>query len=165
MIVVAFFSVFCSVFVTDCSNLFCCFYSYKHFCKSSNTFGSSAHFANIWYADKTEMVPVPFEKKHLLNDFYNLLYLKLWSENIFKMRLVSIEKYKPSFLSQLNFLNVPITGPPKKYYFLFLLQNTGPSYKQMIIARHTSIIRALKFTCCSSLSQLSTKLFYTSLRV
>ena len=31
----------------------------------------------------TEVVNVPFEKKHLLNDFFNLLYLKLWSENIF----------------------------------------------------------------------------------
>ena len=35
----------------------------KHFCKSSNTCGSSAHFANIWHADKTEVVTVPFEKK------------------------------------------------------------------------------------------------------
>ena len=31
----------------------------KHFCKSSNTCGSSTHFANIWHADKTEVVNVP----------------------------------------------------------------------------------------------------------
>ena len=49
----------------------------KHFCKSPNTCGSSIHFANIWHADKTEVVNVPFEKKHLLNDVFNLLYLKL----------------------------------------------------------------------------------------
>ena len=71
----------------------------KHFCESSNTYGSSTHSANIWHADKTEVVTVPFEKIHLLNDFFNLLYLKLWSENIFKTRLVSSEKYKPSFFS------------------------------------------------------------------
>ena len=65
----------------------------KHFiCESSNTYGSSTHSANIWHADKTEVVTVPFEKIHLLNDFFNLLYLKLWSENIFKTRLVSSEK-------------------------------------------------------------------------
>ena len=62
-------------------------------------FFSSTHFANIWHVDKTEVVTFPFEKKHLLNDFFNLLYLKFWSENIFKTRLVSSEKYKPSFLS------------------------------------------------------------------
>ena len=71
----------------------------KHFCESSNTYGSSTHSANIWHADKTEVVTVPFEKIHLLNDLFNLLYLKLWSENIFKTRLVSSEKYKPSFFS------------------------------------------------------------------
>ena len=50
-------------------------------------------------------------------------------KNILKTRLVSSDKYKPSFLSQLNFLNVPITIPPKKYYFfLFLVQNTSPSW-------------------------------------
>ena len=49
----------------------------KHFCESSNTYGSSTHSANIWHADKTEVVTVPFEKIHLLNDFFNLLYLKL----------------------------------------------------------------------------------------
>ena len=36
-----------------------------------------SHSANIWHADKTEVVTVPFEKIHLLNDFFNLLYLKL----------------------------------------------------------------------------------------
>ena len=77
MIVVAFFSAFCSVIMTDCCNLFSCFYSYKHFCKSSHTCGSSAHFTNIWYAEKTEIVTVPFEKEHLLNDFFDFLYLKL----------------------------------------------------------------------------------------
>ena len=79
MIIVAVFfsSVFCSVFVTDCCYLFCCFYSYKTFCKSSNTCGSSTHFANIWHADKTEVVNVPFEKKRLLSDVFNLLYLKI----------------------------------------------------------------------------------------
>ena len=71
----------------------------KRFCESSNTYGSSTHSTNIWHADKTEVVTVPFEKIHLLNDFFNLLYLKLWSENIFKTRLVSSEKYKPSFFS------------------------------------------------------------------
>ena len=49
----------------------------KHFCESSNTYGSPTHSANIWHADKTEEVTVPFEKIHLLNDFFNLLYLKL----------------------------------------------------------------------------------------
>ena len=49
----------------------------KRFCESSNTYGSSTHSANIWHADKTEVVTVPFEKIHLLNDFFNLLYLKL----------------------------------------------------------------------------------------
>ena len=40
------------------------FYSYKtFFCKSSNTCGSSAHFANIWHTEKIEVVTVPFEKK------------------------------------------------------------------------------------------------------
>ena len=34
----------------------------KHFCKSSNTYGSSTHSTNIWHADKTEVVAVPFEK-------------------------------------------------------------------------------------------------------
>ena len=57
--------------------LFCCFIITKHFCESSNTYGSSTHSANIWHADKTEVVTVPFEKIHLLNDFFNLLYLKL----------------------------------------------------------------------------------------
>ena len=56
----------------------------RHFCKSSNTYGSSTHSKNIWHVDKTEVVTVPFEKKkHILNDFFNLLYLKLWCENIF----------------------------------------------------------------------------------
>ena len=100
----------------------------KHFCESSNTYGSSTHSANIWHADKTEVVTVPFEKKHLLNDFFNFLYLKLWSESIFKKRLVRSERYKLSFFSELNFLNVPIIGPPKKYYFfIFLVQSTSPS--------------------------------------
>ena len=49
----------------------------KHFCESSNTYGSSTHSANIWHADKTEVVAVPFEKIHLLNDFFNFLHLKL----------------------------------------------------------------------------------------
>ena len=39
------------------------------------------------------------KKKYLLNDFFNLLYLKLSSENILKTRLVISEKYKLSFLS------------------------------------------------------------------
>ena len=45
--------------------------------KSSNTCGSSTHFANIWHANKIEVVAAPSEKKHL----FNLLYLKLWSKN------------------------------------------------------------------------------------
>ena len=104
----------------------------KHFCKSSNTCGSSAHFANVWHAGKTEVVTVPFEKKKkdLLNYFFNLLYLKLWSENIFKTRLVSSEKYKPSFLSQFNFLNVPITESPKKILLLFIF---GAKYKSFFV--------------------------------
>ena len=32
------------------------------FCKSSNTQGLSAHSTNIWHADKTEVVTVPFKK-------------------------------------------------------------------------------------------------------
>ena len=100
MIVVAaffqFFALFSWLIAVIC---FAVFILTKHFCKSSNTCGSSTHFANIWHADKTEVVNVPFEKKHLLNDVFNLLYLKLWSENIFKTRLVSSEKYKPSFFS------------------------------------------------------------------
>ena len=62
----------------------------KHFCESSNTYGSSTHSANIWHADKTEVVTVPFEKIHLLNDFFNFLYLKLWSENILKKDLLVV---------------------------------------------------------------------------
>ena len=92
----SFFALFLWLIAVIC---FADFILTKHFCKSSNTCGSSTHFANIWHADKTEVVNVPFEKKHLLNDVFNLLYLKLWSENIFKTRLVSSEKYKPSFLS------------------------------------------------------------------
>ena len=92
----SFFALFLWLIAVIC---FAAFILTKHFCKSSNTCGSSTHFANIWHADKTEVVNVPFEKKHLLNDVFNLLYLKLWSENIFKTRLVSSEKYKPSFLS------------------------------------------------------------------
>ena len=66
-------------------------------------------------------------------------------KNILKTRLVSSDKYKPSFLSQLNFLNVPITRPPKKYYFfLFLVQNASLDI-QMKNASHTSIITAQKF--------------------
>ena len=49
--------------MTDCCNLFCFFILTKHFCKSSNTCGSSAHFANIWHTDNTEVVNVLFEKK------------------------------------------------------------------------------------------------------
>ena len=85
--------------VPGSSTPFAVFILTKHFCESSNTYGSSTHSANIWHADKTEVVTVPFEKIHLLNDFFDLLYLKLWSENIFKTRLVSSEKYKPSFFS------------------------------------------------------------------
>ena len=114
--------------MTDCCYLFAVFILTKHFCKSSKTYGSSTHSTNIWHVDKTEVVTVPFEKQHLLNDLFSWLYLKLWSENIFKTRLVNNEKYKASFFSELNFLNVPITGPPKKYYFfIFLVQNTSPS--------------------------------------
>ena len=32
---------------------------------------------SIWHVDKIEVVTVPFESIHLLNDFFNLLYLKL----------------------------------------------------------------------------------------
>ena len=50
----------------------------KHFCKSSNTCGSSAHFAIIWHADKTELVTVPLEKKYLLN--FDLLSFEFFSK-------------------------------------------------------------------------------------
>ena len=65
MIVVAvfFFSFFALFSWLTAVNLFCFFILTKHFCKSSNTCGSSAHFANIWHTDKTEVVTVPFEKK------------------------------------------------------------------------------------------------------
>ena len=62
-------------------------------------YGHSWCLKVVWHADRTEVAIVPFEKKHLLNYFCNLLYLKLWSENIFKTRFFSSEKYKPSFLS------------------------------------------------------------------
>ena len=77
VVAVFFFSVFCSVFMTDCCYLFCCFHSTKHFFQGFNTYGSSTYSTNIWHAGKTEVVTVPFEKKHPLNDFFNLLYLKL----------------------------------------------------------------------------------------
>ena len=98
-----FFHYCCCCFFFQFLALFsvCCFTLKKHFCKSSNTYGSSTHFTHIWHAEKTEVVTVPFQKKHLLNYFLNLLYLKLWSENIFKTRLVSSEKYKPSFFHNL----------------------------------------------------------------
>ena len=54
------------------------------FCTSSNTQGLSAHSTNIWHADRTGMVTVPFKKKHPFLDFFDLFYLKLRSENILK---------------------------------------------------------------------------------
>ena len=70
MIVVAvffqFFALFLWLIAVTC---FVVFILTKHFCESSNTYGSSSHSANIWRADKTVMVTVPFEKKRLLNDF------------------------------------------------------------------------------------------------
>ena len=44
----------------------------------------------------------------------------------------------------------------KKYYFVLLLVQNTSLYVQMKSASHTTTITALKFTCCSSLSQLST---------
>ena len=37
----------------------------------------SAHSTHIWHTDETVVVTVPFQKKHLLNDFFDLLYLTL----------------------------------------------------------------------------------------
>ena len=46
-------------------------------------------------------------------------------------------------------------------YLYFWYKTQVLLYIKMKSASHTSIITALKFTCCSSLSLLSTKLFYT----
>ena len=92
MIVVAvYFSVFYSAFVTNCCNCFAVFIRTKHFCKSSKTCGSSPalckHLAcNLW--EKT-----PF-KWHLQFTLFETLIWKYLST-----RLVSSEKYQPSFLS------------------------------------------------------------------
>ena len=53
----------------------------KHYCKSSDTCGSSAHFVNIWHADKTEVLTVPFEKK---TPFKRLLQFTLFETLIWK---------------------------------------------------------------------------------
>ena len=77
IVLLFFFSVFCFFFfLLIAVNCFAVFILTKQN-KSSNSYGSSTHSANIWHADKTEVVTVPFEKIHLLNDFFNLLYLKL----------------------------------------------------------------------------------------
>ena len=52
----------------------------KHFCKSSNTCGSSTHFANVWHADKTEAV-ISFEIK---SPFKVLLQFTLFETLIWK---------------------------------------------------------------------------------
>ena len=93
-----------------------------------------------------------------------LLETQVWK--YFKIRLVSSEKYKLSFFSSFNFnfnfnLNVPVTGPPKKYYFfLFLVQNTSPPLYTNENCKSHFNNNSFKVTYCSSLSQLSTKLFY-----
>ena len=77
-----------------------------------------------------------------------LIKKKLWFENIFKTRLVKSEKYKPSFLSMSQSLDLL-----KNITFLyFWCKIQVLLYIQMKSASHTSIITALKFTCCSSLS-------------
>ena len=100
MIVVAVFFQFFALFLWLIAVIcFAFFILTKHFCKSSNIYGSFTHPTSIWHVDKTGVVTVPFEKKYPLNEFFNLLYVKLWSKNIFKTRLDSSEKYKPSFHS------------------------------------------------------------------
>ena len=54
------------------------------FCKSSNIQGLFAHSTNIWHAEKTGVVTVPFKKQHLFLDFFDSFYLKLRSKNILK---------------------------------------------------------------------------------
>ena len=68
MIVVAvffvlFFSFFALLLRMIAVICFAVFIRIKNICKSSDTSRSSAHFANIWHADKTEVATVPFEKK------------------------------------------------------------------------------------------------------
>ena len=111
----------------------------KHFCKSSNTCGSSTHFANIWHADKTDVVNAPFEKKHLLNDFFNLLYLKLWSEIFLKQDLLVVRNTNWVFFHNLlslmpQSLDLPNNIP--SFYFWCKIQVL--LYIQMNNASHTS---------------------------
>ena len=76
-----------------------------------------------------------------------------WNSMLISSDLKSLELLGTSGKGQLQFCeDLELLGMPWKSQ-LYKLQMKSTS--------HTSIITALKFTPCSSLSQLSTKLFYT----
>ena len=151
-------SLFTSI-VAVFSFFFCSFYSYKTFFVRVPILKDYPHTPQTFGMQTRQRWSLFPSRNNIFSlVFFDSFYLKL---KIFLIRLVTSEKYKLSFFSQLSFLNVQVTGPPKKYYFFsFLVQNTSPSLYTNETCKSHFNNHSSKVTYCSSLSQLSRKLFY-----
>ena len=158
--------------MTDCCNLFCFFILTKHFCKSSNTCGSSAHFANIWHTDKTEVVTVPFEKKTpfkwLLRFTLFETLKKLWlawvishlchEHNSSGFRVLVSSRtfgHKSCICSTIDSCRL-FLHRVSSHHYLYHRQNMGPRYSS---SRRREPVGEVRIKLCASLTLQSASYF------